>query len=192
MFWGPELILFKKEAVLPRKILPLCPFFPNQTTITSESVSFWCPWSPFSMLHWVSACTGSWGLGILGAKNCFSAAQCGMLLMLTKAQWATMDKPFPQHQGKTSHIWQIWAFKTHFYSPWKWLIMFKLRWIQPISVQFYAKKSSLSTFLCWTAGEGSSLPALKDGTCQMMVHRAFPCLPRALGCAWSSSSILAS
>lgn len=94
------------------------------------------------MLHWVSACTGSWGLGILGAKNCFSAAHCGMLLMLAKARWATMNKPFPQYQGKASQTWQIQTFKICFYSSWKWLIMPTLRWTQPISVQCYVDKSS--------------------------------------------------
>lgn len=100
------------------------------------------------MLHWVSACTGSWGLGILGAKNCLSAARCGMLLILAKARWATMNKPFPQYQGKTSQTWHIWTFKIYFIpleNGWSCLL-----WggTQPISVQFSAEKSNTEHIFC--------------------------------------------
>lgn len=65
-----------------------------------------------------------------------------MLLILAKAQWATVNKPFPQHQGKNSQTWQIWTFKMCFIpleNGWSCLL-----WggTQPISVQFSAEKSS--------------------------------------------------
>lgn len=100
-------------------------------------------WNPFSMLHWGSVCTGSWGLGGLGAKNCFSAGRCGVLLISAKARCAVMNKALPQSQGKTSHTWQIQTFKIYFYSPWKWVIMATVRWTQPISVQFYSEQEQL-------------------------------------------------
>lgn len=116
--------------------------------LTSESILFQFLWSPFSMLHWGSVCTGSWGLGGLGAKNCFSAGQCGALLISAKARCAAMNKGLPEGQRNTSHSWQIQIFKIYFYSPWKWVIMATLRWTQPISVQFYREQEQHREHFC--------------------------------------------
>lgn len=96
--------------------------------------------SSFSMLHWGSVCTGSWGLRGLGSINCFSAGQCVVLLIPAKARCAAMNNALTQGQGKTSHIWQIQTFKIYFYSPWKRVLMATLRWTQPISAQFYRQQ----------------------------------------------------
>lgn len=149
-------------------MLPLCPPFPKSNYSYFKIYIVPVSLEPLFRVTLGSVCTGSWGLGGLSAKNCFSAGQCGVLLISAKARHAAMNKALPQGQGKTSHTWQIQTFKIYFYSPWKWVIMATLRWTQCISVQFYGEQEQHREYIC--VREGSSLPGMEDETSDGTKH----------------------
>lgn len=116
-------------------------------------------WSPFSMLHWGSACTGGWSWVHLDNKNFFPAGQCGVLIILAKARCAAMSKALPQSQPCLVNsysfpptLFPLWVAGHGYPEEEPAYLSQILRWA----------RAAQRAFLCWVAGECSSFAGVDE------------------------------